>query len=126
LPPLVGLIIISQSLLTGLLQISVYDHKTELLEKRVIKNKHIRAVIGVLFFLSRCLLVFCPAVIYSGSFVYADYVTSIFIDVYCNRILPCLAPMMLFLGVDYAQLLYQTPTRVCLLLTHGNLSGGVF
>lgn len=38
---------------------------TELLEKRY-QNKHIRAVIGILFFLSSA-LVFCPAVIYSGS-----------------------------------------------------------
>ncbi|MDU0355216.1 SLC5 family protein [Paraglaciecola aquimarina] len=38
---------------------------TELLEKRY-NNKHIRAVIGILFFLSSA-LVFCPAVIYSGA-----------------------------------------------------------
>jgi SSS family solute:Na+ symporter len=38
---------------------------TELLEKRY-NNKHIRAVISVLFFLSSA-LIFCPAVIYSGS-----------------------------------------------------------
>lgn len=38
---------------------------TELLEKRY-NNKHIRAVIGVMFFLSSA-LIFCPAVIYSGS-----------------------------------------------------------
>jgi SSS family solute:Na+ symporter len=39
---------------------------TELLEKRYDNNKHIRAVIGSLFFLSSA-LIFCPAVIYSGS-----------------------------------------------------------
>ena len=38
---------------------------TELLEKRY-NNKHIRAVIGGMFFLSSA-LIFCPAVIYSGS-----------------------------------------------------------
>ncbi|MBU3004457.1 SLC5 family protein [Paraglaciecola arctica] len=38
---------------------------TELLEKRY-QNKNIRAVIGALFFLSSA-LIFCPAVIYSGS-----------------------------------------------------------
>ncbi len=38
---------------------------TELLEKRY-NNKHIRAVIGAMFFLSSA-LIFCPAVIYSGS-----------------------------------------------------------
>jgi SSS family solute:Na+ symporter len=38
---------------------------TELLEKRY-HNKHIRAVISVLFFLGSA-LIFCPAVIYSGS-----------------------------------------------------------
>jgi len=38
---------------------------TELLEKRY-HNKHIRAVIGAMFFLSSA-LIFCPAVIYSGS-----------------------------------------------------------
>ena len=38
---------------------------TELLEKRY-NNKHIRAVIGGLFFLSSA-LIFCPAVIYSGA-----------------------------------------------------------
>jgi SSS family solute:Na+ symporter len=38
---------------------------TELLEKRY-KNKHIRAVIGVLFFLGNA-LIYMPAVIYSGS-----------------------------------------------------------
>ncbi|MFT5675146.1 MAG: SSS family solute:Na+ symporter [Paraglaciecola sp.] len=38
---------------------------TELLEKRY-NNKHIRAVIGSLFFLSSA-LIFCPAVIYSGA-----------------------------------------------------------
>lgn len=38
---------------------------TELLEKRY-NNKHIRALIGVMFFLSSA-LIFCPAVIYSGS-----------------------------------------------------------
>lgn len=38
---------------------------TELLEKRY-NNKHIRAVISVLFFLSSA-LIFCPAVIYSGA-----------------------------------------------------------
>ncbi|MBL4631034.1 MAG: SLC5 family protein [Paraglaciecola sp.] len=38
---------------------------TELLEKRY-QNKHIRGVIGALFFLSSA-LIFCPAVIYSGS-----------------------------------------------------------
>ncbi|MFT5813002.1 MAG: SSS family solute:Na+ symporter [Psychroserpens sp.] len=38
---------------------------TELLEKRY-NNKHIRAVIGAMFLLSSA-LIFCPAVIYSGS-----------------------------------------------------------
>ncbi|MGY0646174.1 MAG: sodium:solute symporter family transporter, partial [Paraglaciecola chathamensis] len=38
---------------------------TELLEKRY-KNKHIRAVIGMLFFLGNA-LIYMPAVIYSGS-----------------------------------------------------------
>jgi SSS family solute:Na+ symporter len=38
---------------------------TELLEKRY-NNKHIRALIGIMFFLSSA-LIFCPAVIYSGS-----------------------------------------------------------
>ena len=38
---------------------------TELLEKRY-NNKHIRAVISVMFFLSSA-LIFCPAVIYSGA-----------------------------------------------------------
>jgi SSS family solute:Na+ symporter len=38
---------------------------TELLEKRY-NNKHIRAVIGAMFFLSSA-LIFCPAVIYSGA-----------------------------------------------------------
>lgn len=38
---------------------------TELLEKRY-NNKHIRAVISILFFLSSA-LIFCPAVIYSGA-----------------------------------------------------------
>lgn len=50
--------------------IPVYYHygcttTTELLEKRY-KNKHIRALIGLLFFLGSC-LIFMPAVIYSGS-----------------------------------------------------------
>jgi len=38
---------------------------TELLEKRY-NNKHIRALIGTMFFLSSA-LIFCPAVIYSGA-----------------------------------------------------------
>ncbi|WP_076419037.1 SLC5 family protein [Colwellia sp. UCD-KL20] len=38
---------------------------TELLEKRY-NNRHIRAVIGTMFFLSSA-LIFCPAVIYSGA-----------------------------------------------------------
>ena len=38
---------------------------TELLEKRY-NNKHIRAVISIMFFLSSA-LIFCPAVIYSGA-----------------------------------------------------------
>ncbi|GGW81073.1 SLC5 family protein [Alteromonas halophila] len=50
--------------------IPVYYHygcttTTELLEKRY-KNKHIRAIIGLLFFLGSS-LIFMPAVIYSGS-----------------------------------------------------------
>lgn len=59
-----GLIILARVFLP------VYYHyqcttTTELLEKRY-HNKHIRALIGLLFFLGNC-LIFMPAVIYSGS-----------------------------------------------------------
>lgn len=60
----VGLIILAKVFLPIYYQFNCTT-TTELLEKRY-QNKHIRAIISLLFFLGSA-LIFCPAVLYSGS-----------------------------------------------------------
>ena len=60
----IGLIILAKVFLPIYYQFNCTT-TTELLEKRY-QNKHIRAIISLLFFLGSA-LIFCPAVLYSGS-----------------------------------------------------------
>lgn len=60
----IGLVILAKVFLPIYYQFNCTT-TTELLEKRY-RNKHIRAIISLLFFLGSA-LIFCPAVLYSGS-----------------------------------------------------------